>query len=191
MKKIAIFALFCVFYFLVLQHFFPDNSSENSKAPISFLTDFTKTRDLNIEALSGETTLADAKNILRDLDKNVSYFGLDKRIGLAPTSATTVEVKEIIRREASLRIFSSITRDLDKLVMSQAQVVKYCEKNFCQLVREDSGTLFLIKDQGHYILVVVIRESNHLGFVLLPIGNPYFWKPDAHLSIVYPKILSN
>jgi len=54
-----------------------------------------------------------------------------------------------------VQIFTGITPDLDKIVMTQAQIIRFCEKYHTWLRQEGYGTFFLTKVGGEYFVVDV------------------------------------
>jgi hypothetical protein len=54
-----------------------------------------------------------------------------------------------------VQIFTGISSDLEKLVMTQAQIIRFCEKHPTWLRQEGYATFFLTKVNGEYFVVYV------------------------------------
>ena len=116
-----------------------------------------------IEALDGRATIAGSRRTFRS--------GIDERFGWwidkpgCPTPEASLDVFEIAENVKHLQAFQSVAFDLDKLVMSQHQIIRFCEQHPYWLRQEGYPTMFLIKEsiaenKGSYFVVEVrIRQS--------------------------------
>jgi len=116
---------------------------------------------LMIEASDGKAYIFDAKNIFKSgIDGDFKNWGLNKS-GPA-TKEILVDVNETVSDGTFVQIFTGISSDLEKLVMTQAQIIRFCEKHPTWLRQEDYATLFLTKVGYEYFVVYVRVRSDGL-----------------------------
>ncbi len=151
-------------------------------------------KNLLIESLDGQATIAEANKTFQNLiDDDFEKWGLNKS-GPA-TDEMLVEVYEIIDWGSDEEILTSLTTDLDKIVMSQAQVIRFCEKYPTWLPnnRDDWGyTCFLIKADGEcFVLLVDVNSFFGLTVYVDRVdrgGLP--WRPIAtKIHFVFPQLM--
>lgn len=81
-----------------------------------------------LEALDGKAYISDAKNIFKSgIDGNFKNWGLN-HFGPA-TTEILLDVHEVISAGTLVQIFTGITSDIEKLVMTQAQIIRFCKKH--------------------------------------------------------------
>jgi hypothetical protein len=113
--------------------------------------------NLVIEPLDGKDVIVEAKNVLQIPDgyEDFKNFGLYNNTD-NPTKQTNVNVYEIVTGGGTIKqLFNLIDNDLDKMVMSQAQVIRFCVKYQNWLFQQSYPTYFLIKNNGEYFVVWV------------------------------------
>jgi len=97
-----------------------------------------------IEALDGQATIANAKDTFKSyLDANFENWGLNTSGPATPE--TLLDVHEMIEDANFTQIFTGLNTDLDKLVLTQAQIIRFCAKHPTWLRQEGHATFFLIK----------------------------------------------
>lgn len=143
---------------------------------------------LMIEALNGKATIAKADKVFKSyIDSDFRNWGLDKR-GKA-TEEVKVDVHEIMEDATFARIFSSINTDPDKLVMTQHQIIKFCEKYPDWLRHEGYGTFFLMKEEGEYFVVYVCVCPGGLTVRVLRLGVDSLWLGEYLHRVVSPQLM--
>ena len=124
---------------------------------------------LTIPALNGKAIIAHEKKLFEAyLEENFVNWGLNKS-GLA-TSQTKVQVYELISNGTLIQMFAGITTDLDKLVMSQNQVINFCRK-YPQLLSKEGYTNFLLKENAEYFVASVCMSVDGLLVYVSRLGN--------------------
>lgn len=118
---------------------------------------------LNIEALNDGNCIKDAKPNPQYvfLSNNFFIFNLNK-----PSHATAemlVEVHEIIGDGTFVEVFSSLSHSLDKLVMTQSQIVYFCRKYSYWLNKEGHHTYFLTKKGDKYFVITVNANEKYFN----------------------------
>lgn len=101
-------------------------------------------KKLMIEARDGRTLIFNAKEVFKSyIDSDFENWGLNQS-GPA-TAETLVDVSEITRDATLMQIFTGITPDLEKIVMTQTQIICFCEKYPIWFRQEGYATFFLTK----------------------------------------------
>jgi hypothetical protein len=114
-----------------------------------------------IESSDGKALISKAKNTFKSsIDFDFTNFKLNKA-GIA-TYETLLDVYEMANDATFVQMFSELNSDLDKLAMTQAQIIRFCEKHPTWLRQEGYPTFFLIKVNGEYFVVCVSMGSGGL-----------------------------
>jgi len=143
-----------------------------------------------IEVLDGRAYISEAKRIFSSfIDGNFKNWGLNKS---GPgTLATLVDINEIIEDGNLVKIFTSLNPDLDKLVMTQTQIIRFCEKHPTWLRQEGYTTLFLTKAGNEYFVVSVDVFSGGLGVSVLRLGLDVVLGGEDRHRVVSPQLISS
>jgi len=140
-----------------------------------------------IEALDGKEYISDAKKTFR------SFISGDfKNLGLNQSGPATAEVlldvHEMVSNGNFVQIFTDISNHLDKLVMTQSQIIRFCEKHPTWLRREGYATLFLTKVNGEYLVVYVFVSDGGLDVLVSRLGDAYVWRGEVCHRVVSPQL---
>jgi len=154
---------------------------------------------LTIEPLSGQETIdkADGESLsfkLLMLDSKIKDLGLDQ-----PGSATD-EILPVVHEMNDdgtfLQVFTNLTTDLDKVTMSQAQIIRFCEKYTDWLCQKRCPTLFLTKVAGnqYFVVLVYVRSYSYsedglrirLRARMRPLEYGAKWHGCAHRRVISP-----
>ncbi|MEI7620130.1 MAG: hypothetical protein WCJ57_01000 [Candidatus Falkowbacteria bacterium] len=115
---------------------------------------------LNMNELDGTVTIAQSKHVFESsIDSDLEGPDFDSP-GKA-TSGTAFKVYELIKDGKFPDIFSSVSPNLDDLVVTQHQIVRFCERYRKWLCR-DFATFFLVKEGGKYSVIGVGVRINGL-----------------------------
>ncbi len=118
---------------------------------------------LTIPALDGKRTIARAKTTFTwGIDVDFTNWGLN--VEGPATSATNAEVHEMVKDGNFADIYGGTGRDLDKLVLTQDQVISFVETYKKWLRTEESHTFFLLKHGDEFFVAGVCVVSG---------GSPY------------------
>ena len=142
-----------------------------------------------IEALDGKACLFDAKKTFKSsIDGDSQNWGFNQS-GPA-TTETLLDVSEMTSDGTFVQIFTGVTPDLEKLVMTQAQIIRFCEKYPFWLRQEGYATFFLTKVGEEYFVVHVRVGSGglHVGWNLL--RSDHVWDGATRRRVVYPRFKS-
>jgi hypothetical protein len=142
----------------VIFDFFDKLFSENQgMRPASILTLLSAGKTPTLEALDGKKYIGGAKKVFKShIDSNFEDWKLNEP-GKA-TGKVHVQAYELNMDVTFAQIFSSLASDLDKLCLSQHQIIQFCKKYPDRLNQNEHATFFLFKKIGEY-LVADVRVS--------------------------------
>jgi len=107
-----------------------------------------------VEALNGKELISKAKMIFTSyIDTEFTHLKLNE--ASVATPETFLDVYEIVNTATYAQIFTELNSNLNKLVMTQEQIICFCKKHSKWLRQEQCGTYFLIKVNNEYFLVSV------------------------------------
>ncbi|MEI7452238.1 MAG: hypothetical protein WCK37_03485 [Candidatus Falkowbacteria bacterium] len=154
-----------------------------------FLSAFMVEKAL-IEATDGKRKIYDSSEIFKGgIDPDFKKFRLNNNN--QPTKETFVYEFELTVDAKFVEVFNSLNSDLDKLVMTQAQIICFCEKYPNRLRQGGDGksTIFLIKKDNEYFVVGVCVDSGGLYvFVRRFIDEVVLFATDLHHVVVPNRI---
>jgi hypothetical protein len=126
--------------------------------------------NLLIESLDGKMLVADFASMFRFIDPDFRLYDLDQPS--AETEAILVDVKEFKSGDATLaQIFRQLSPDLEKIILTPAQILRFCVKCSKHLSQGDCGTFFptrigrkyycfyLYSDDGYYLHVTRLKNN--------------------------------
>jgi len=139
------------------------------------------------DPLDGKATIAEAKGTFKSyIDSDFNNWGLNKP-GQA-TAEMALAVYEMTANATFSQMFSSLADNLDKLIMSQAQIIWFCEKHPSWLRQDGYGTFFLIKEYGKYFVVLVDVDGDGLRVGVFHLENDGVWSAEDRHRIVAPQL---
>jgi hypothetical protein len=169
-----------------------------NKAKNEFLKLISSDKALELDAVDGAETLAEANDVFKaGIDSDFKNLGLNKRS--SKTGKTLVEVYEMIKGGTFLQIFSSLfgtspvrqhVHDLRKLCFTQAQIKNFVVKHRNQLRREGYGTFFLFEDgdSGNFFVAYVsFHSDDELKVYVIRLENGTFWRVGHRHRVVVPQ----
>lgn len=173
----------------VISKFFEDLLVEKAETESSILRLISGGGELMIEALDGKSYISENEKLFRScIDHDFENFGLNNP-GLA-TSETSLNVYEMVKDADYIQVFTSLNSDLDNLVMSQNQIVRFCEKYPTWLRQEEYATFFLIKENDEYFVVRVYVYPNGLHVNVHHFNNDHVWDAENSRRIVCPQLIA-
>ncbi|MGE5425743.1 MAG: hypothetical protein ACM3PZ_01585 [Bacillota bacterium] len=139
-----------------------------------------------IEALDGKAYISNAKKTFKSgIDEDFKKWGLNQS-GLA-TAETLFDVSEMSADGTFTQIFTGITSDLDKIVMTQAQIIRFCEKYPTWL--RHYATFFLTKVRGKYFVVYVYVRLDGLYVSVGLFERDVIWYGGGRHRVVSPQLI--
>lgn len=160
----------------------------NEEKKPSILSLISANEKIMIESSDGKAYISDAKKTFKsNIDGCFKSWGLN-RSGPA-TAEILLDVNEMVGDGTFVQIFTSITSDLDKLVMTQAQIIRFCEKHPIWLRQEGYATFFLTKVGGEYFVVRVDVHADGLYVYVNRLEYDRVWNGSCQHRVVSPQLL--
>lgn len=147
------------FVYLTLQEILqPGSGSNKKKNPTLRLV--SRGESLIIPACDGSKILANSEKIFKvDLNKNIHLGDNQQRM---PSLETAVEVYETEKNVTSAEIFFSLGDDLNKLYLTEHQIVVFCKKYYpwLRIGSYSPPTFFMFKGEKDFFLAHVFATSS-------------------------------
>jgi hypothetical protein len=145
---------------------------------------------LMIEKTSEKKTIADSKSTFKSfIDSNFKNWELNNKGEGKPE--TEVLLYEMARDATFSRMFNFLNSDLDKLVLTQEQIVRFCEKYPTKLRQNGYGTFFLIKENNEYFVVYVYVFSDGLRVSVYRFVFDGVWDASFRHRVVVPQLIES
>ena len=172
----------------VLFNFFESLLADSVEAKPSILRLISGGEKIMIEALDGKAYISDAKKTFKSfIDPDFKNWGLNQ--SSPATAETLLDVSEMTSDGTFVQIFAGITPDLDKIVMTQAQIIRFCEKHPTWLRQEGYATFFLTKVGGEYFVVHVRVFDGGLNVRVNRLGLGHVWRGEYRHRVVSPQLI--
>lgn len=163
--------------------------NSEAKDEVKILELISKGWGLMIEALNGRAYISHTKKtFVLPVDEDFINLGLNKRGPATPE--TLLEVREIVADSSFFEVFSSLDPNLDKAVMTQAQIIRFCKKHPDWLRNGGLSTLFLTKSEEKYYVVNVCRCDNYLFAYVHSLIMNNTCQSKYRYRVVSPKLIS-
>ena len=142
-----------------------------------------------IEKCDGKAFIGKADKTFKSfIDSDFKDWGLNRAGNI--TEETLLDIHEIVEDARFSQIFPSINSDLDKLVVTQNQIIRFCEKHPTLLRQEGYGTFFLIKENGEYFVVHVSVNAGGLYVGVYRLGYDVVWIGVCRHRVVFPQLVA-
>ena len=143
--------------------------------------------NLTLKATKGKETLARADDIFQYIDSDFKSWGLDKK------SENTNEVKlavfELVINVDYRTMFGELSNDLDKLCLTQAQVIEFVKSYPDQLKQDGYVTFFMFKKDSKYFVAHVDFHSYGCRQVYVRrFEDAYVWNAGRRHRLVVPQL---
>ncbi len=142
---------------------------------------------ITIAACDGARYIAIERGVFKAYIEDLfASWGLDKR-GKS-TIATNVSVHEMIKDATFIQMFGSLGPDLDKLCLSQHQIVELCEKHWVPHRQEGHATFFLFKEGDQFYVAYVRVRADGLDVVVRRLEDDSIWDGGFRYRLVVPQL---
>ncbi|MDD4902792.1 MAG: hypothetical protein PHE24_06720 [Patescibacteria group bacterium] len=167
--------------------FFDGLFAEKSEKPTGSILKLLSFGEASIiEACDGQRTIASAKDVFKSgIDNNFKNWDLDKASDATPETA--VQAHELIENATFVKMFTSLISDLDKLCLTQDQIIRFCVKYPGQL-SQSGATFFLFKMNGEYFVARVRVRSDGLSVYVHRFGYASVWRAESRYRLVVPQL---
>ena len=152
-----------------------------------FLKLISAGKSLVIAEVDGAETLANANDTFMWIDKDFVNYGADQK-GPA-TGKTPVNVYEMVEDATYSQMFGSLSSDLRKLCLTQAQIKSFVRNHKDWLRTDGCATFFLFESNGHFFVAVVSFYSD--GSLYVHVSRFEYasvWYAERRPRLVVPKL---
>jgi len=144
---------------------------------------------LTINAVDGKQTIAKAKDVFKSyIDDDFKNWGTDEKS--SATEETAVNVYEMISDANFSQMFNSLSTDLDKMCLTQSQIINFCVKHPSWLRQNGNATFFLFKVSGEYFVARVRVGLDGLDVYVSRFEDDRVWGSLSAHRIVTPQLAS-
>lgn len=140
--------------------------------------------NLTIDAEDGSQTIVKATELFAGIDDHFTEWGLNE-----PEPATgeiSIDIYKMISDVTAVKAFTEITNDLDKIVLTQSQIIRFCQKYSDQWLTKNYGTFFLTKKRGYYFPVRVLRYNSDNYVFVYELGSGAIWGGQSRCNVAVP-----
>jgi hypothetical protein len=140
-----------------------------------------------LNATDGSETINNAEGTFTAfLDSDFRGWGCEVKSN--PTDRMEVEVYEMFREGDFSRIFRGFNNDLDRLCLTQSQIIQFVKDLSKWLNTDCQATFFLFKVGNEFLVARVYLHSNgHLEAYVHRLSHGLVWGSDKHCRVVVPK----
>ncbi len=160
---------------------------QKEENPTSILKLISAGEKIMIESSDGKALISRAKNIFKSgIDSDFTIWELNET-GV-PTPETLLAVYEMANNATFIQMFTELSPDLDKLVMTQSQIIRFCEKHPTWFRQGGYATFFLTKIKGEYFVVNVRVRADGWRVVVGRLGHDGVWLASDLLRVIAPQL---
>lgn len=143
-------------------------------------------KTLFLDECDGQQTIANSKNIFYSIDSDFKNYGANKK-GVS-TPKTPVEVHELIKDGTFSQIFGSLNLDLDKLCLTQDQILNFIKNHKSWLRTDGWGIFFLFKSGEKFFVAFVRVDSLGLYVHVHHFDHDRVWLAERRRRFVVPQL---
>lgn len=160
-----------------------------NKTPI--LKIISENETLMLDAVNGNETIRKATQVFRmGIDSNFYWWGAKKPSHL--TEACAVQVYKTNKDATLQQMFSSSGDDLDKLCLTQHQIINFCAKHKNWLLEKKDATilglptffLFKIENQQQYCVAAVCVRLGGLSAAIRYLGHSTIFSANRSYVVI-------
>lgn len=105
------------------------------------------------------------------------------------TPETFIDVSEIISDKTFLEMYTGLADSLDKMTLTQPQIMTICNQYFRRLAQDECQNIFLTKINGEYFIIMTKMGANDsLVLSYFPLNYDYVWHRETQRRIFYPRL---
>jgi len=147
----------------------------------------------SVEAVDGKVVISNSQEIFRlFIDENFKKLDLNEI--QVRTPKTFFDAAEIVSDTKLQQIFFAVNPDLDKIVMTQHQIVEFCQKNRAWLSQGKCVNFFLIKSKksifpkspNNYFVVIAHCLYNGLSVRVSQFDCNSAWHGNCRHRVIFP-----
>ena len=143
--------------------------------------------ELKLDAVDGKQTIHDSKGVFVYIDGDFKNYGANT-VG-SSTKEISVDVYEMVKNATFAQMFGSLGNDLDKLCLTQHQILNFISKNRNQLRSGGNATFFLFKSGENFFVANVDVNSDGLHVDVNRFENVGVWDAGRLPRVVVPQLI--
>ncbi len=160
---------------------------ELAEQVVGYLKLISGGESITIGATDGQGTIAEAKDTFPGwIDDDFVNYGT--KVKGQPKKATKVQVYEMIKDGTYAQIFGGFGENLDRLCLSQDQIICFCRDQAKWLRSDGYGTFFLFKVNGEFFVAYVFRYSDGLKVRVYRLSCGNVWDAGYRHRVVVPQL---
>jgi len=142
---------------------------------------------LEIDPTDGKAIIHKAGDVFTGyIDSNFKNWDLNVASG--PTKKTPVQVYEMIKDGTFAQIFGGMSDDLDKLCLTQNQIIRFVQDHRKWLRQDGYGTFFLFKKMNEFFVANVYLDSDGPYVFVNRLSDGHVWGAEFRHRIVVPQL---
>jgi len=154
---------------------------------ISYLKCISTGKEIILDPTDGTEMIGKAKDVFKAyIDSN--FQGWNLNVTSAATNKTKVQVYETVKNGTFAEILSSPGEVLERLCLTQAQILGFCKKHESKLRNNGGGTFFLFKKDNDFFVVDVYRTHSGLNVQVFCLLSNEVWSADRKHRVVVPQL---
>ncbi len=150
-----------------------------------FLKLLSGAETITLDECDGKSTIADSENIFYSIDSDFKNYGANEKGVLTPK--IPLEVHEQVKDGKFSQIFGSLNSDLDKLCLTQDQILNFIKNHKNWLRTDGYSTFFLFKSEKKFFVADVGVGSDGLYVRVHYLANPEVWRAVYRSRFVFPQ----
>lgn len=142
---------------------------------------------LILDECDGSEILADASDMFTWIDDDFRNYGADQK-GPA-TGKTPVHIYEMTKDATFVQMFGSISADMRKICLTQAQIKGFVRKYRNWLRTDGYATFFLFESNGHFFVASVnVNSDGNLKVHVRRFEYSDVWSAEDRRRVVVPQL---
>jgi len=143
--------------------------------------------ELKLDAVDGNQTIYNSKGVFTSIDSDFKNYGANTT-GSA-TKETNVDVYEMVKDATFAQMFGSLGNDLDKLCLTQHQILNFISKHKNWLRSDGYATFFLFKSgENFFVANVYFDDDGSLGVDVFRFELDHVWDTKYRHRVVLPQL---
>ncbi len=143
---------------------------------------------LKLDSCDGSKTISKSSGVFSWIDDdNFRIYGADEK-GIN-TKETAIEVYEMAKDATFAQMFGSLSNDLDKLCLTQSQILNFIAKHRPHLRKDGHETFFLFKSNNQFFVANVrFTVGDLLNVYVFRFEVDFVWEAGLRLRVVVPQL---
>lgn len=160
---------------------------ELAEQVVGYLKLISDGMEIAIGPTDGQGTIAQARDTFPGyIDSDFRNYKTD--VKGQPTKAMPVVVYELVKNGTFSQIFGVFGENLDRLCLSQDQIISFVKDNENWLRTDGYGTFFLFKVNGEFFVARVRRDSRGLEVGAGRLSRGSIWYGGGQRRVVVPQL---